>query len=111
MSARLHEIERREREANEALYAVDPDFALEMGYVPPPAPPVRNPDLYRNVPSQETTDLHRALMSQASAVQAQQQVRPSQGLFGQLAGAVGGGMGPLFGGALGASLGKVPGQR
>lgn len=32
---RLHEVERAEREADEALYAVDPELARELGYDPP----------------------------------------------------------------------------
>lgn len=33
-----YELDRLEREANERLYAVDPDFARELGYEPPPQP-------------------------------------------------------------------------
>lgn len=72
------ELERLEREADEALYRVDPSFAQELGYIPPPQPTPGH------------VSLHEALMMQRSHSIQQPHLAQTQQYQGGLSGSMGG---------------------
>lgn len=106
-----YELSRREREADEALYAVDPDLAIELGYVPPrPSTVLR----FAMGGALQADRAHHERMQRAlgnvaaqNAVQ-QEQLRGPGHAFGAI---VGGGLGAFLGGphgsALGSSIGPI----
>lgn len=102
MTDRLHEVERAEREANEALYAVDPELARELGYKPPPAtvPFAREQAALARTQMQNVAFHQHALQQQLANTAAQQHVAR-----GPLS-ALGNILGSSLGGALGGAIGK-----
>lgn len=103
-----YELSRREREADEALYAVDPDLARELGYAPPPAPDpaVRaqmEATLSKLAANYVGPQQLGAVAAQNAAVQHQQMLSAHQG-------GILGAFGAILGGAVGGVQGSAAGR-
>lgn len=92
-----YELDLLEQEANEALYRVDPAFARELGYRPPPPPDPKLAIAFQRLMANQALQQQGSMFAQLG----QQQQVPGP-FERQLRGA--GGLGGMLGSALGLRL-------